>query len=345
MSALPPFQQEGLCPISPWQACVPSKAQHRTDPEHTQGGKAQAPGGRRLALAVWGPSQHSICSSSSAQMLSGQGQGEEPPRARQALHHHSSATSPRCALTSASAEDACISHKGINGEKGEKERNAKYCHTLSNNHFYNLFALLINYGDLKSLKVSFICVRIIYLRQTHGFYLRFLSSECVTVLLVHDVGEPGVWGWWYFPGNTGILRHGRLYLGSAGGLEKQAICFSYPATDTSPSHLPFWHLYTQCISPMRIWTLKSVKTSQQKNGMKETKTFLMKDYSRATQIKSLLTTAIRNPFRMSTKHPRDQVQAGQLWVLQWTQPQHHWTAGRMPGSLHPSQFGGKDHLG
>lgn len=65
-------------------------------------------------------------------------------------------------------------------------------HTLNNNHYYNLFALLINYGEFKSLKVSFKCVPIIHLRQTHRFYLRFSSSECVTILLVHDVSEPGV---------------------------------------------------------------------------------------------------------------------------------------------------------
>lgn len=50
--------------------------------------------------------------------------------------------------------------------------------------------------------------------------------------------------------------------------------------------------------------------------MKGTKTFLLKDYSRAIQINLLLTTAILNPFKMSTKHPRDQAQAAQLWMLQ-----------------------------
>lgn len=50
--------------------------------------------------------------------------------------------------------------------------------------------------------------------------------------------------------------------------------------------------------------------------MKGTKTFLLKDYSRAIQINLLLTTAILNPFKTLTKHPRDQVQAAQLWMLQ-----------------------------
>lgn len=86
---------------------------------------------------------------------------------------------------------------------------------------------------------------------------------------------------------------------------------SCPATGTFPSDTSTHNLF-----PHKGANLKKCERKSTKNGMKGTKTFLLKDYSRAIQINLLLTTAILNPFKMSTKHPRDQAQAAQLWMLQ-----------------------------
>lgn len=102
-------------------------------------------------------------------------------------------------------------------------------------------------------------------------------------------------------------RQSGLYLGSAGGLEKQRICLSSP---------PLWHPDT-CILPSKDLNFKNRKNKLTKNATKETepKTFLVKNYNTVTQIKRLMTTEVLSPFKTSTKHPRDPVQPFQLWTL------------------------------
>lgn len=120
----------------------------------------------------------------------------------------------------------------------------------------------------------------------------------------------------FYRRHSNAQRHCRLHLGSAGGLEKQRTCLSSPTTDTSLPIFPSDN-FILAYFPARIWTLKIIKRSQQKNATKETetKTFLTKNCNTATQIKLLVTTAILSPFKTSTKHPGDQVQPFQFWTL------------------------------
>ena len=84
MSALPPFRQEGWCPIPTWQARVPSDSpESDPTPAYTLGGKDQSLGGWRVeAGGSYRP--HTDCvgtitshwpkQSAQAEMLAGQGQ-------------------------------------------------------------------------------------------------------------------------------------------------------------------------------------------------------------------------------------------------------------------------------